>query len=117
MSNGHDASILTVFTTEGARTPDGAGLVNSLVERAREAGLAGASVLRGVEGFGHSKRVRTTRFPDAAVDLPIVVQIVDTNERIEDFLPALVAMTGDELVIRQPVGIDHWPSGPPEDTG
>lgn len=107
--------MLTVFTTEDARTPGGGPLVDSVLERAREEGLAGASVLRGVEGFGHSGRVRTTRFPDVAVDLPVVIQIVDDAPRIDGFLPALRALTGDELVIVQPVSIDDRGRPPARD--
>lgn len=98
--------MLTVFTSETATTPGGKVLVHAVVERAREEGLAGASILRGVEGFGHSGRLRTSRFPDIAVDLPVVIQIVDSDPRIEQFLPRLREMTGDELVIRQPVTLE-----------
>lgn len=99
--------MLTIFTSEGASTPQGGRLVETVVERAREEGLAGASVIRGVEGFGHSRRRRTTRFADVAVDLPVVVQIVDSAERISEFVPLLRALTGEELVVLQPVTIDH----------
>lgn len=99
--------MLTVFTSEAARTPDGHPLVKTLIERAREEGLAGASVIRGIEGFGHSGQVQTARRPDTAFDLPIVIHIVDTDENIEDFLPVLVGMAGRELVVRQAVDIDH----------
>jgi PII-like signaling protein len=101
--------MLTVFTSEDASTPGGRRLVESVVERAREEGLAGASVIRGVEGFGHSGRRRTTRFADLAVDLPILIQIVDSDERISQFLPLLQAVTGDELVVVQPVSVERQP--------
>lgn len=105
--------MLTVFTSEDASTPQGRRLVETVVEHAREEGLAGASVIRGVEGFGHSGRRRTTRFADVAVDLPVLVQIVDSDDRISEFLPLLRTLTGDELVVTQPVSIEHhthhWP--------
>jgi PII-like signaling protein len=101
--------MLTVFTSEDATTPRGERLAHALLERAREEGLAGASVLRGVEGFGRSGRVRTTRFPDVSVDLPVVIQIVDLAARIEEFLPVLKDMVQDELVVVQPVTIDRRP--------
>ncbi|MHB1444877.1 MAG: DUF190 domain-containing protein [Acidimicrobiales bacterium] len=107
MTDAPGASLLTVFTSEGARTPGGHALVKTLIERAREEGLAGASVLRGIEGFGHSGRVQTARLPDIAFDLPMLVQIVDTDERIDEFLPVLVDIVGEELVVRQAVRIDH----------
>lgn len=99
--------MLTIFTSEGASTPQRARLVEAVVEQAREAGLAGASVIRGVEGFGHSRRRRTTRFADVATDLPVVVQFVDSNQRIMDFVPVLRTLVGDELVVLQPVEIEH----------
>lgn len=98
--------MLTVFTSEAATAPGGKMLVHAVIERAREEGLAGASILRGVEGFGHSGRLRTSRFPDIAVDLPVVIQIVDSESRIDEFLPRLTELTGDELVIRQPVTLE-----------
>lgn len=101
--------MLTIFTSEGASAPQGGRLVETVMERAREEGLAGASVIRGVEGFGHSRRRRTTRFADVAVDLPVMVQIVDSAERIAEFVPLLRALAGEELVVLQPVTIDHQP--------
>lgn len=104
---GEDGAIrLTVFTTESALAPDGRPLHLALVERAREGGLAGATVLRGVEGFGASGHLLTTRFADLARGLPLVIEIVDRAERIDSFLPALREMAGDELVLRQDVSID-----------
>jgi PII-like signaling protein len=105
--------MLTIFTSENALTSQGRRLVETVVERAREEGLAGASVIRGVEGFGHSRHRRTTRFPDVAVDLPVVVQIVDSSERIAEFVPLLRTLAGDELVVMQPVTIDNRPQGRP----
>lgn len=103
--------MLTVFTSEAARTPEGKVLVQAVVERAREHGLAGASILRGVEGFGHSGRLRTSRFPDIAVDLPVVIQMVDSESRIEEFLPVLEGLTGEALVVRQRVTLEHHRDG------
>lgn len=65
----------------------------ALVEKAREAGLAGATVVRGVEGFGANSVIHTTRLLALSSDLPIVVEIVDTPEKIEAFLE-----TVDEVV-------------------
>lgn len=106
MSGAEDATRLTVFTTESALAPDGRPLHLALVERAREQGLAGATVLRGVEGFGSSGHLLTTRFADLAQGLPLVIEIVDRDERIDSFLPAVREMAGTELVLRQTVSID-----------
>ena len=106
MSAAQDGTRLTVFTTESALAPDGRPLHLALVERAQAEGLAGATVLRGVEGYGVSGHLLTTRFADLSLGLPLVIEIVDRDERIESFLPALRELAGDELVLRQPVAID-----------
>lgn len=92
---------LSIFIGEDDRwhhTP----LHHEIVKRAREAGLAGASVLRGVEGYGASSMIHTTRLLDLAEDLPLVVIIVDAEDRIRAFLPQL-----DELVTEGMVMLDQ----------
>jgi len=76
-------------------------LATEIVHRAQQAGLAGATVLRGVEGFGASNHVHTTRVLSLSNDLPIVVVIVDAAERIDAFLPHL-----DDIVTEGLVTID-----------
>lgn len=68
-------------------------LYHEIVRRAREAGLAGATVLRGTEGYGSHSQVHTTRLLDLSEDLPLLVLIVDEPEKVRAFLPQL-----DELV-------------------
>ncbi|GAB2658312.1 DUF190 domain-containing protein [Saccharopolyspora gloriosae] len=74
-------------------------LYHEIVKRARDAGLAGATVLRGVEGYGTSSRVHTTRLLDLAEDLPILVVVVDSEQRIRAFLPELDELITDGAVI------------------
>jgi uncharacterized protein len=74
-------------------------LYHEIVARAKEAGLAGASVFRGIEGYGATSRIHTTRILSLAEDLPLVVIIVDTAEKIEAFLPQLDELIGEGLVI------------------
>ncbi|HEU5042714.1 MAG TPA: DUF190 domain-containing protein [Nocardioidaceae bacterium] len=73
-----------------------------IVHRAHQAGLAGASVFRGIEGFGKSNHIHTTRILSLSEDLPAVVVIVDTREKIEAFLPQV-----DELVTEGLVTLDE----------
>jgi uncharacterized protein len=80
-------------------------LYTEVVHRAHEAGLIGASVFRGIEGFGASSRVHTTRILSLAEDLPVSVVIVDTPERIQAFLPALEEIVGDGLVLVEDVQV------------
>jgi PII-like signaling protein len=82
-------------------------LYTEIVHRAHVAGLAGASVFRGVEGYGASSRVHTTRILSLAEDLPVSVVIVDTAERIQAFLPQLEEIVADGLVLVEDVLVVH----------
>ncbi|MEU6985401.1 DUF190 domain-containing protein [Streptomyces sp. NPDC046324] len=74
-------------------------LYAEIVHRAHEAGLAGASVFRGIEGFGASSRVHTTRLLSLSEDLPVAIVIVDTEDRVREFLPQLDTLVTEGLVI------------------
>jgi PII-like signaling protein len=74
-------------------------LCTEIVHRAHKAGLAGATVLHGVEGFGASNRIHTTRLLSLSEDLPVVILIVDTHDRIHEFLPQLDELVTEGLVI------------------
>ncbi|MER6984494.1 DUF190 domain-containing protein [Streptomyces carpinensis] len=74
-------------------------LYSEIVHRAHKAGLAGASVFRGVEGFGASSLVHTSRLLSLSEDLPVAIVIVDTAERVRAFLPQLDELVGSGLVI------------------
>lgn len=80
-------------------------LYTEIVQRARAAGLAGATVLRGVEGFGASSVIHTSRLVTAAEDLPMVVILVDAPERIEAFLPELDELISEGLVVTEDVDV------------
>jgi PII-like signaling protein len=89
---------LTIFIGESDRhghTP----LATEIVQRAHAAGMAGASVFRGVEGYGASNHIHTTRILSLSDDLPIAVILVDTDERIQGFLPQLDELITEGLVI------------------
>jgi PII-like signaling protein len=78
------------------------------VHRAHRAGLAGASVLRGIEGYGASSRIHTARLLSLSEDLPIAIVIVDAEERIRGFLPQLDELVGEGLVIIDPVEVIRY---------
>lgn len=86
-------------------------LYHEIVKRARDAGLAGATVLRGVEGYGLSSRVHTTRLLDLAEDLPILVVVVDTEQRIRAFLPELDELITDGAVVLDEVEVITYRGG------
>jgi hypothetical protein len=81
-----NGKLLRIFIGESDKR-DGVPLYEWIVRRARELGLAGATVLRGLEGFGAQSRLHTAKVLRLSSDLPIVVEIVDTDEKIEAFLP------------------------------
>jgi PII-like signaling protein len=83
-------------------------LYHEIVHRAHTAGLAGASVLRGIEGYGASSRVHTTRLLSLSQDLPIAVVIVDQDDRIRAFLPQLDQLVTEGLVIIDPVEVIRY---------
>jgi PII-like signaling protein len=81
---------------------------SEIVHRAHSAGLAGASVLRGVEGYGATSRIHTTRLLSLSEDLPMVIVLVDTEEKIRAFLPQLDELVTEGLVIIDPVEVIRY---------
>ena len=99
-----DAMLLRIFFGEDAkfqRRP----LYEAVVMKARELHLAGATVLRGPMGFGLSSRLHTAKILRLSEDLPMVVEIVDTEERIKSFLPILDEMMPSGLVTLEKVQV------------
>jgi hypothetical protein len=93
-------------------------LYSEIVHRAHQAGLAGASVFRGCEGFGSSNRVHTSRILSLSEDLPIAVVIVDTAEKVEAFLPQIEELVTEGLVVLDDVTVvTHRYRRPAEETG
>lgn len=83
-------------------------LHHEIVHRAHTAGLAGATVLRGVEGYGASSRIHTTRLLSLSEDLPVAVIIVDTAERVREFLPQLDELVEEGMVILDEVEVIRY---------
>jgi PII-like signaling protein len=99
-----DAVLLRVFFGEADRH-DHQALYEAIVLKAREMHLGGATVLRGQMGFGHSSRLHTAKIMRLSFDLPIVVEIVDTEPKIMGFLPVLDRMMGSGLVTLEKVRV------------
>ncbi|MET9397456.1 DUF190 domain-containing protein [Kitasatospora sp. NPDC002965] len=95
---GGEALRLTVLVGENDRCRHRP-LYSEIVHRARAAGLAGASVFRGIEGFGASSLVHTARLLSLSEDLPVAVVIVDAEERVRAFLPQLDGLVREGLVL------------------
>jgi PII-like signaling protein len=102
--NQTDSRLLRIFIGE-SDTYQGQPLYEAIVLALRREGLAGATVLRGIEGFGKSSRVHTAHILRLSEDLPIVIECVDTAEKIEAILPTLDTMIGDGLVTMERVDV------------
>jgi uncharacterized protein len=98
------ATRLMVFLSEDDRR-DRRGLCQVLLDRARDKGMAGATVWRGTEGFGAAGRIRTSRFPDAATGLPLALELIDTPDRIEAFLGVVSELAAGSFVTREQVQV------------
>ena len=85
-----------------------------IVHRAHRAGLAGASVFRGIEGFGRSNHIHTTRILSLSEDLPAQVVIVDTRDKIEAFLPQVDELVTEGLVLLDEVEVVKYAGRRPE---
>jgi hypothetical protein len=92
-----EGKLVRIFIGESDRW-HGKPLYQAIVERVRKEGLAGATVLRGIEGFGADSRLHTARLLRLSEDLPVVIEIVDSAEQIERILPALDEMVGEGMV-------------------
>jgi PII-like signaling protein len=103
----HDAVLLRIFIGEDdkvGRQP----LYEAIVLKAREMHLAGATVLRGPMGFGHSSMLHTTKILRLSQDLPLVIEIVDNEEAISAFVAAIEPMMGSALVTTEKVKVIQY---------
>jgi PII-like signaling protein len=105
------AKRLTIFVGESDRYHHHS-VVAEIVERARAAGLAGCSVLRGSAGFGATGHLHTTRLLSLSEDLPVAIVVVDTAERVESFLPHLEELVTGGLVILDDVEVVRYVGNP-----
>jgi PII-like signaling protein len=90
-------------------------LYQAIVERLRERGLAGATALRGIEGFGAKAHLHTTRILRLSEDLPILIELVDQEDRVRAVLPELDAMVGDGLITLERVEVVAYRADRPDE--
>ena len=102
--------LLRIYIGENDRH-EGLPLYEWIVRKARENGLAGATVLRGLEGYGAHSRLHTAKILRLSSDLPIVVEIVDTEEKIGSFLPLVDDAVGEGLATVEKVEVHFYRSG------
>src|SRR5208282_1867828 len=108
------ALLLRVFIGEDDRF-DGKPLYEAIVLKARERGLAGATVLRGPMGFGAHSRLHTAKILRLSEDLPVLIEIVDKEDRSNAFIPELDKMLGDGLVTLEKIHIIRYRGTAPQD--
>lgn len=102
-----DAYLLRIFIGESDRW-EGTPLYEAIVRKAKKDGLAGATVLRGVMGFGANSRIHTAGILRLSEDLPIVVEIVDAMEKIERFCEVIDGMLGEGLATLEKAQVIHY---------
>lgn len=105
-----EGQLLRIFIGESDKQ-EGIPLYEWIIEKARAQGIAGATVLRGIEGFGAHSRVHTAKILRLSADLPIVVEIVDTPDKIEAFLPTVDGGIKEGLATVEKVRIRFYRSG------
>lgn len=105
-----EAKLIRIFIGESDQW-DGRPLYEALVHRAREEGLAGATVLKGIEGYGAGSVVHTARILRLSQDLPVVVEIVDTADKVDVFLDIVGTMVQEGLVTSERVEILRYQTG------
>lgn len=105
-----DGHLLRIFIGESDKY-DGQPLFEWIVKKARETGLAGATVLRGLEGFGAHSRLHTAKILRLSDDLPIIIEIVDTLEKIEAFIPLIDEAIKEGLATLERVQIRFYRAG------
>jgi len=104
-----EGKLLRLFIGE-SDTWHGKPLYQAIVERVRQEGLAGATVLRGIEGFGADSRLHTYRILRLSEDLPVVIEIVDAPEQIDRVVPILDEMVGEGMLTLERVQIVSYRS-------
>jgi PII-like signaling protein len=106
-----DSFLLRIFIGESDRS-EGKPLHEAIVLKARELGLAGATVLRGAEGFGASSHLHTSKILRLSADLPLIIEIVDREEKINTLLPFLDQAMGGGLVTLERVRVIRYRTPP-----
>jgi uncharacterized protein len=105
-----DGTLLRIFIGE-SDTWHGKPLYQAIVQRLRSEGLAGATVIRAIEGFGAKSHLHTSRLLRLSEDLPLIIEVVDTAERIERALPLLDEMIDDGLMTLEKVHVFMYRAG------
>ncbi|HEY9181150.1 MAG TPA: DUF190 domain-containing protein [Candidatus Baltobacteraceae bacterium] len=101
------AKLLRIFVDEDDGW-SGKPLYEAIVEALREAGFAGATVLKGIEGFGRRRAVRSARAVDFSANLPVLIEVFEQEEKVLEFIPKLREMISDGLITLENVQVVRW---------
>lgn len=105
-----EAKLLRIFIGESDKW-QGRPLAEAIVIEAKKAGLAGVTVFKGFMGFGAHSRIHTAKILQLSEDLPVLLEVVDTEEKIRAFLPILEGMVGEGLVTLEKVEVIRYQAG------
>jgi hypothetical protein len=105
-----DSLLVRVYIGESDRA-EHRPLYEAIVLKARQAGLAGATVLRGAMGFGASSHLHTAKVLRLSIDLPLIIEIVDAEDKINAFLPQLQELVGGGLITVEKIRVVHYGHG------
>jgi len=104
MSLKKECKILKIYISEDTKYK-GHNLYHVLVQKLGEIGMAGVTVTRGIEGFGHEKRLHSTRLIDISLKLPVIIEVIDTQEKIDTALPIVTDMVNEGLILMTDVTV------------
>jgi hypothetical protein len=104
-----ESSLLRIFMGEGEKI-NGRPAYEVIVMKARELNMAGATVLRGILGFGRTSRIKSAKVLEMSSDLPVVIEIVDTEDKLNNFLPIIEKMHMGGLVTLEKAKVIHYKS-------
>jgi hypothetical protein len=116
MQTPQDATLVRIYIGESDRW-EHRPLYEAIVLKAREMGMAGATVLRGPMGFGKSSILHTAKILRLSMDLPVVIEVVDTEQKVQGFLPMIGRMVSGGLVTTEQLKVIHYEAGPAAATG
>ncbi len=97
MISGEKCKLLKIYVSEDSEY-EGHSLYNAILYKLKELGIAGVTVSRGIKGFGHSKTIHQAHLLDISPSLPIIIEAVDTEEKIEKALPVIKEMVNEGLI-------------------
>jgi PII-like signaling protein len=107
MKDSEDGQLLRIFIGESDRW-QGKPLYEAIILKAREMGIAGATMLRGLMGFGAASRIHTAKILRLSEDLPVIIEIVDSSDKIEALLPLIDEMVQEGLVTLEKVNVIQY---------